>query len=66
MMQDTGEDALRQRPNVVATFFKRLGQVHVTGFFAWLTETFELNLIYRHRNSYLSKDMFATLSFRRH
>ena len=43
-MQDTGEDALRQRPNVVATFFKRLGQVHMKGFSAWLTDTFQLKL----------------------
>ena len=27
MMEDTGEDILRQKPNVVYTFFKRLGQV---------------------------------------
>ena len=27
MMEDTGEDILRQRPSVVTTFFKRIGQV---------------------------------------
>ena len=27
MMEDTGEDVLRQRPNMVVTFFQRLGQV---------------------------------------
>ncbi len=27
MMEDTGEDVLRSRPNVVTTFFKRLGHV---------------------------------------
>ena len=27
MMEDTGEDVLRQKPNVVVTFFRRLGQV---------------------------------------
>ena len=26
-MEDTGEDVLRQRPNMVVTFFQRLGQV---------------------------------------
>ena len=26
-MEDTGEDVLRQKPSVVSTFFKRLGQV---------------------------------------
>lgn len=28
MMEDAGEDVLRQRPNVVITFFKRLGQTY--------------------------------------
>jgi len=28
MMEDAGEDVLRQRPNVVLTFFKRLGQTY--------------------------------------
>ena len=27
MMEDTGEDVLRQRPNMLVTFFQRLGQV---------------------------------------
>jgi len=27
-MEDTGEDVLRQRPSVVATFFKRIGQTY--------------------------------------
>ena len=27
MMEDTGEDILRQRPSVVTTFFRRIGQV---------------------------------------
>jgi hypothetical protein len=27
MMEDAGEDVLRQRPSIVLTFFKRLGQV---------------------------------------
>lgn len=27
-MEDTGEDVLRQKPSVVATFFKRIGQVN--------------------------------------
>ena len=27
MMEDTGEDVLRQKPSVVATFFKRISQV---------------------------------------
>jgi len=27
-MEDTGEDVLRQKPNVVVTFFKRLGQTY--------------------------------------
>ena len=26
-MEDTGEDVLRQRPNMLVTFFQRLGQV---------------------------------------
>ncbi len=30
MMEDTGEDVLRSRPNVVTTFFKRLGHVSLT------------------------------------
>ena len=29
MMEDTGEDVLRQKPNVVVTFFRRLGQVTI-------------------------------------
>lgn len=29
MMEDAGEDVLRQKPNVVVTFFRRLGQVLV-------------------------------------
>lgn len=28
MMEDTGEDVLRQKPNIVVTFFKRLGQTY--------------------------------------
>jgi len=28
MMEDTGEDVLRQKPSVVMTFFKRLGQTY--------------------------------------
>jgi len=28
MMEDTGEDVLRQRPNMVVTFFQRLGQTY--------------------------------------
>jgi hypothetical protein len=28
MMEDTGEDVLRQKPNVVVTFFRRLGQTY--------------------------------------
>jgi len=28
MMEDAGEDVLRQRPNMVVTFFKRLGQTY--------------------------------------
>jgi len=27
-MEDTGEDVLRQKPNIVVTFFKRLGQTY--------------------------------------
>ena len=27
MMEDAGEDVLRQKPNVVISFFRRLGQV---------------------------------------
>jgi len=27
MMEDTGEDLLRQKPNIVSSLFKRLGQV---------------------------------------
>ena len=27
MMEDAGEDVLRQKPNIVVTFFKRIGQV---------------------------------------
>jgi len=29
MMEDTGEDVLRQKPSIVATFFKRVGQVRI-------------------------------------
>ena len=29
MMEDTGEDVLRQKPSVVATFFKRISQVQL-------------------------------------
>ena len=29
MMEDAGEDVLRQKPNMVVTFFRRLGQVLV-------------------------------------
>ena len=29
MMEDTGEDILRQKPSVVGSFFKRLGQVKI-------------------------------------
>ena len=28
-MEDTGEDVLRQRPNMLVTFFQRLGQVRI-------------------------------------
>jgi len=28
MMEDTGEDVLRQKPNIVVTFFRRLGQTY--------------------------------------
>lgn len=28
MMEDAGEDVLRQKPSMVVTFFKRIGQVH--------------------------------------
>ena len=30
MMEDTGEDVLRQRPNMLVTFFQRLGQVRIS------------------------------------
>ena len=33
MMEDAGEDVLRQRPNMVVTFFKRLGQVRILDWF---------------------------------
>ena len=29
MMEDAGEDVLRHKPNIVTTFFKRLGQVKI-------------------------------------
>ena len=28
MMEDAGEDVLRQKPSMVVTFFKRIGQVY--------------------------------------
>ena len=35
MMEDTGEDVLRQKPNIVVTFFRRLGQVRTLTLPAW-------------------------------
>ena len=40
-MEDTGEDVLRQKPSVVATFFKRIGQASQACTFKKMTD--ELN-----------------------
>jgi len=39
MMEDTGEDILRQRPSVVTTFFKRIGQTYQIWLDKWTPHT---------------------------
>ena len=49
MMEDAGEDVLRAKPNMVVTFFKRLGQVT-----ARLLNNGKLNLNYWSLGGFLS------------
>ena len=42
MMEDTGEDVLRQKPNIVVTFFRRLGQVRTLGLPAWVAKNLNM------------------------
>jgi hypothetical protein len=39
MMEDTGEDVLRQKPSIVATFFKRVGQTYQIWLDRWTPHT---------------------------
>jgi len=39
MMEDTGEDVLRQKPSVVATFFKRISQTYQIWLDRWTPHT---------------------------
>ena len=45
MMEDAGEDVLRQKPSMVVTFFKRIGQVRLK-----VVLIFHVTLICRHIN----------------
>ena len=54
MMEDTGEDVLRQKPNIVVTFFRRLGQVRTLGLPAWVAKNLNMqrNFFLRSINSF--------------